>query len=154
ENLRGLVADDGRWSHIAGGIKLPIDKAPVLIEDDIESIANNLVPVKGKPMQFTFAHQEIANKENLVLEPFFRIHDARYMMYWMALTPAQYSSYMDSIAAAEKEKLELEKRTVDFIVPGEQQPEVDHVMQTEKSRKGVAHNQTFREAVGGGYFSY
>lgn len=154
ENLRGLVADDGRWSHIANGEKLPVDKAPVLIEKDIENIANNLVPVKGKPMQFTFAHQKMANKQDLVLEPFFRIQDARYMMYWMALTPGQYSNYIDSIAAAEKEKLELEKRTVDFLIPGEQQPEADHVMQSEKSAKGFAHDQAFREATSNGYFSY
>lgn len=154
ENLKGLVADDGRWSHIAGGEKLPVNKAPVLIEDNIEHIAHNLAPVKGKPMQFTFAHQKMVNKENIILEPFFRIHDARYMMYWMALTPAQYSSYMDSIATVEKEKLELEKRTVDFVAPGEQQPEADHVMQSEKSRKGVVQDQAFREASGGGYFSY
>ncbi|MCH5719451.1 hypothetical protein MKP07_26175 [Niabella hibiscisoli] len=44
-----------------------------------------------------------------MLEPFFRIHDTRYMMYWMALTPAQYNNYIDSIAHAEKEKLDLEK---------------------------------------------
>ena len=39
-------------------------------------------------------------------------------------------SYLDSIAAVEKEKLELEKRTIDFVAPGEQQPEVDHAMQS------------------------
>ncbi|MBO9593973.1 MAG: glycoside hydrolase family 127 protein [Niabella sp.] len=154
ENLRGLLADDGRWSHIAGGEKLPVDQAPVFIEDKTAAIAGHLVPVKGKPMQFQFVDQKMANPEKLILEPFFRIHDARYMMYWMALTPAQYSRHMDSVANAEKEKLELEKRTVDFVAPGEQQPEADHVMRSENSKKGVAHDQTFREAAGGGYFSY
>jgi hypothetical protein len=38
-----------------------------------------------------------------VLEPFYRIHDARYMMYWMALTNKQYRSYLDSLAVQEKE---------------------------------------------------
>ncbi|SDD26124.1 glycoside hydrolase family 127 protein [Niabella drilacis] len=154
EELRGLVADDGRWSHIAGGEKLPVDKAPVFIADRAEDIAGHLVPIKGKPMQFRFADQKMANGERMILEPFFRIHDARYMMYWMALTPAQYSSYMDSIANIEKGKLELEKRTVDFVAPGEQQPEADHEMRSENSKKGVAHDGAFREAVNGGYFSY
>ena len=154
ENLRGLVADDGRWGHIAGGEKLPVDKAPILIEDKIENIAGNVVPIKGRPMQFTFVHQKMMNQEGVTLEPFFRIHDARYMMYWMALTPAQYSSYTNSIATIEKEKLELEKRTVDFVAPGEQQPEADHAMQSENSKKGITRDQAFREALGGGYFSY
>ncbi|MBK6286024.1 MAG: glycoside hydrolase family 127 protein [Draconibacterium sp.] len=32
EDLKGLVADDGRWAHIAGGERLPVDKAPIIIE--------------------------------------------------------------------------------------------------------------------------
>lgn len=154
EDLVGLVAGDGRWGHIAGGEKLPVDKAPILINEQIEQIANNLVPVEGRPMVFTFKQQKIINKEQLVLEPFFRIHDARYMMYWMALTPRDYKHYIDSIAALEKIRLDIEKRTVDFVAPGEQQPEADHQMFSEKSRKGVAHNSAFREASDGGYFSY
>lgn len=155
QNIRGLIADDGRWSHIAHGEKLPVSQAPVLVADRIEDISGKLVPVKGKPLQFTFANSlNVVNKADLVLEPFFRIHDARYMMYWMALTPVQYNNYMDSIAHAEKEKLELEKRTVDFVAPGEQQPEVDHQMQGERSRRGTAHNQAYRDAPGDGYFSY
>ncbi|MFC2129792.1 DUF4986 domain-containing protein, partial [Bacteroidota bacterium] len=33
EDLKGLVADDGRWGQIASGQRLPIDKAPIIIED-------------------------------------------------------------------------------------------------------------------------
>lgn len=154
EDLRGLVADDGRWSHIASGRKLSVDKAPILIEEDVESIVHNIIPIEGKPMQFRFTHQRVENGKNIVLEPFFRIHDSRYMMYWMALTPTQYESHIDSIARAEEKRMELEERTVDFVAPGEQQPEVDHAIQSEKSRKGVANDQTFREATSGGYFSY
>jgi DUF1680 family protein len=35
EDLKGLVADDSRWGHIASGKKLPIDKAPIIIEDNV-----------------------------------------------------------------------------------------------------------------------
>ena len=48
------------------------------------------------------------------LQPFYQIHDARYMMYWMALSNGQYHSYLDSITADEKEKIVLDKRTIDF----------------------------------------
>lgn len=155
QNIRGLIADDGRWSHIAHGEKLPVNQAPVIVSEQIGDISQKLVPVKGKPLQFTFAaNLNVVNNADLVLEPFFRIHDARYMMYWMALTPPKYNNYMDSIAHAEKERLELEKRTVDFVAPGEQQPEVDHQMQSDRSRRGTAHDQAFREAAAGGYFSY
>ena len=154
EQLRGLVADDSRWGHIASGQKLPVDKAPIIIEDHFSVISNKIKPVKGHPMIFTFANEKIINPEKLVLEPFYRIHDSRYMMYWMTLTPKQYVYYLDSVAGNETKKLALEKRTIDFVAPGEQQPEVDHAMQNENSRTGSSLDEFWREAFNGGYFSY
>jgi hypothetical protein len=75
-------------------------------------------------------------------------------MYWMALTNTQYHSYLDSIAANEKENLALENRTIDFVTPGEQQPEVDHAIQSYNSNSGNNLDEFYREANDGGYFSY
>ncbi|WP_153799776.1 glycoside hydrolase family 127 protein [Foetidibacter luteolus] len=154
EDLKGLVADDGRWAHIAGGKKLPVDKAPVIIADDKPSITGALKPVKDKPLHFTVTGLKVMNGMDMELQPFYEVHDARYMLYWMALSNAGYRSYLDSIAAEEKEMVALQNRTVDFVAPGEQQPEVDHALQSDKSRKGNAHDQFFREAFEDGYFSY
>ena len=154
EDLAGLIADDGRWGQIPGGKRLPVDKAPILIEDNLSKITDELVPVKDEPLSFTAPNLKIINPIKVLMEPFFRIHDARYMMYWMALTSTQYHSYLDSIAADEKEKLALENRTVDFVAPGEQQPEADHEMQSSNSNTGVLLDEFWRDARNGGYFSY
>jgi DUF1680 family protein len=154
EDMKGLVADDGRWSHIAGGKKLPLDKAPIIIEDNIMSLTNRLKPVAGKPLTFSVADVKVINPVNIVLEPFYKIHDARYMMYWMALSNAGYRTYLDSIAITEKQKLELQKRTVDFVAPGEQQPEADHFIQSKNSNTGNLHDEFWRDARSDGYFSY
>jgi uncharacterized protein len=154
ENLQGLVADDSRWGHIASGKKLPIDKAPIIIEDNIASLTNKLKPVAGKPLTFTASQIKLVNPINIVFEPFFKIHDARYMMYWMALSNRQYKSYVDSISILENQKLELQKRTIDFVAPGEQQPEVDHAMQRQASNTGNNLDEFWRDARGGGFFSY
>jgi hypothetical protein len=154
EDLKGLIANDSRWGHIPGGKKLPVDKAPIFIEDNLSSITNDLVPVKNEPLNFTLHDVKMVNPINVKLQPFYTIHDARYMMYWMALSNEQYKSYLDSIAAVEKEKLALEKRTIDFVAPGEQQPEVDHQMQSNQSQSGVANDAFYRDASGGGFFSY
>ncbi len=153
EDLKGLIADDGRWGQYAGGEYLPVDKAPILVYDDIENIAQKLVPVKGKPLNFKL-DVKMVNPMELTLEPFYQIHDARYMMYWLALTNSGYKAYTDSLTKIETAKLELEKRTIDYVMPGEQQPETDHAMQVEKSNKGNNMNEFFREARDGGYFSY
>ncbi|HPG39425.1 MAG TPA: glycoside hydrolase family 127 protein [bacterium] len=153
EDLKGLIADDGRWSQYAGGEYLPVDKAPILIEDDLLNIGNKLAPVKGAPLHFKLDVKMI-NPLELTLEPFNQIHDTRYMIYWLALTNAGYRAYIDSLADIEKEKLALEKRTIDYVSPGEQQPETDHALQKENSVTGNNLNEFWREARNGGYFSY
>ncbi|MFN7117790.1 MAG: beta-L-arabinofuranosidase domain-containing protein [Saprospiraceae bacterium] len=154
ENLRGLVADDSRWGHIASGQKLPLDQAPIIIEDNITSIVKKLKPVKGKPLNFTASKIKMINPVNVTFEPFYNIHDSRYMMYWMALSSTDYQSYVDSIANLEKAKLLLQQRTVDFVATGEQQPEADHAMQNAQSRSGTFQDEFWRDASNGGYFSY
>lgn len=153
EDLKGLVADDGRWGQYAGGEYLPVDKAPILITDDIQNIGSKLEPVEGKPLNFKL-NVKMINPMDLTLEPFSQIHDARYMMYWLALTNDGYKTYVDSLAKIEKEKLALEKRTIDYVATGEQQPETDHAMQNEKSASGNSYNEFWREARNGGFFSY
>lgn len=154
EDLKGLIADDSRWGHIASGEKLPVDKAPIIIEDDLNKLTTELVPVKNKPLNFTIPAVKLVNPVDVTLQPFYQIHNARYMMYWMALSNNGYKSYIDSLSAIEKQKIELDKRTIDFVAPGEQQPEADHAMQNEKSRTGNNQDQMFRQAFNGGYFSY
>jgi hypothetical protein len=153
EDLKGLVADDSRWGHIASGKKLPLDKAPIIIEDNINSLTTKLKPVAGKPLTFTASQIKLVNSVNVVFEPFFKIHDARYMMYWMALSNQQYHSYLDSITLLENQKLDLQKRTIDFVAPGEQQPEADHAMQKQNSNTGNNMDEFWRDARNG-FFSY
>ena len=154
EDLAGLIADDSRWGQTPSGKRLPIDKAPILIEDNLSKITDELVPVKDKPLTFTVPRLKMINPIKVLMEPFYRIHDARYMMYWMTLTSTQYHKYLDSIAADEKVKLELENRTVDFVAPGEQQPEADHAMKSSNSNSGNNLDEFWRDASNEGYFSY
>ena len=154
ESLDGLVAGSGRWAHISGGRKLAVDKAPIIIQDNVTAIADNLTPIPGKPLTFKASGVKIENPVDLVFEPFYQIHDARYMMYWMSLSNKEYRSYLDSVATIEQYKLALEKRTVDFVAPGEQQPEADHAMQKLNSNTGNSSDEFWRDARNEGFFSY
>jgi len=82
EDLKGLIADDGRWGQYAAGEYLPVDKAPILIDDTIQNIGDKLLPVKDKPLNFKL-NVKMINPMELTLEPFYKIHNARYMMYWL-----------------------------------------------------------------------
>ena len=171
EDLAHLVADDSRFGQYASGKKLPINEAPILINNNIDAIANQLQPVAGKPLHFTFdiehgtlkienwpapSNNVQSSMFNLQLEliPFFELHDARYMMYWLALSEDSYKSYLDGLAKQEQERQALEARTVDKVQPGEQQPETDHKMETDQSQVGNTNDTFFRDARDGHYFSY
>ena len=155
EDLRGLIAGDGRWEHIAHGRMLPVNEAPVLIANDIKKITDKLVPVQGNPLAFSMANLNIVNADKeLILQPFFQIHDARYMMYWLHLSESGYQRVLDSIASMEAVMMELAGRTVAFVQPGHQQPEADHFMEFSQSNAGIHMDQFFRYARNGGYFSY
>ncbi len=154
EDLAGLVGDDGRWGHIAHGKKLPLDKAPMIIEDNTAALTGKLTPVAGKRVTFTAPKVNIINAVNTVFEPFYKIHDSRYMIYWMTLSATQYRSFLDSMTIIEAEKMALEKRTIDAVAPGEQQPEVDHALQKLNSNTGNFKDEFWRDASKEGYFSY
>ena len=153
EDMAHLIADDSRFGQYASGAKLPIDQAPILINNNIETIPSQLTPVAGKPLHFTLS-TKMVNGISGELQPFFEIHDSRYMMYWLALTEDSYQQYLDRLAQEEKERQALEARTVDKVQPGEQQPETDHKMETDGSYTGNSNNVFFRDARDGHSFSY
>ena len=99
EDLAHLVADDSRFGQYASGKKLPINEAPILINNNIDAIANQLQPVAGKPLHFTLSTKMVNGQWSMVNEliPFFELHDARYMMYWLALSEDSYKSYLDGL---------------------------------------------------------
>ena len=154
EDLAGLLADDSRFGQMAVGQKLPVDQAPYLIANQVEDIANDLEPIAGKPLHFNLKTR-MENKIEGELQPFFEIHDSRYMLYWLALSSDGYKEYIDNLAKEEKARMELEASTTDKVQPGEQQPESDHFMEAdETSTRGITNDVPFRDARNGGSFSY
>ncbi|HEX2920532.1 MAG TPA: beta-L-arabinofuranosidase domain-containing protein [Bacteroidales bacterium] len=153
EDMTGLIADDGRWAHIASGRKIPLATSPVLVAEEQSSLPSKLLPVEGKPLTFSMNNIKMANRSDLILEPFSGIHDSRYIIYWMSLNESDFKSYIDSLAVIEKKTLALDNRTIDFVAPGEQQPEVDHLIERQNSNSGNTLDQSWRDARNG-FFSY
>jgi len=156
EDLAHLIADDSRFGQLAVGKKLPINEAPILINDDINAIAGQMTPISERPLHFMLETKVVNGDANKVyeLQPFFEIHDSRYMMYWLALSESSYKDYLAKLAQEEQERQALEERTVDKVQPGEQQPESDHFMETDNSFVGNTNDIFFRDARDGHYFSY
>ena len=156
-DLRGLIADDGRWAHIAHGSLVSLFETPPIIgtRTAILSKLENMKPVSGKPLHFTVPGLfQDATYRDLELEPFSGIHDSRYMIYWLAATQPEYDRYLEALREAERQKLILDGRTIDAVNTGEQQPEADHLMIQQNTQTGVHKDELWRNARPGGYFQY
>ena len=150
--LPGLVAGDGRMAHISPGPYLPLDGAPMLVGDRA-LLASRIHPVPGRPL--TFEAPDLirpAEARHLELMPFFRVHDARYVIYWRSVPVEAYDDVVAALRDREKARLERDRRTLDRVSPGEQQPEVEHNVRSERSSTGTLHGRLWRDA--GGWFSY
>ena len=147
-----LLADDSRMGHIAQGAVCPIDSAPVFVSDTAD-FAHRIKPGPGQPLTFTargLAQGKGAEKLRLI--PFFRLHDARYMMYWPTSTPAMLAGDRAAVAKADAVRRALDARTIDQVAPGEQQPESDHAYMADGADTGLAPQGRWRHAKG--WFSY
>jgi len=157
ENLVGLVAEYGRWDQGANGPLVPLYETPCILgkRDEIVSILNSLQPVNSKPLSFICSGLFSGEKDKkYILEPFFRIHDSRYIIYWLAMDEVKYREFIEHAQEIEKEKIALDNRTIDSVNPGEQQPETDHQLQQHNSRNGLHYGEGWRDAVDGGFFQY
>ena len=147
-----FLADDARMGHIAHGQVCPLESAPTFVSHRRDFI-RRFKPVAGKPLTFT-APGLVQGGAGGATEfiPFFRLHDARYTVYWPQSTPGEYARMKLETAAKEAERLALDARTIDQVAPGEQQPESDHGFQGEGAEAGITKGQHWRSASK--WFSY
>jgi len=120
---------------------------------DTKDFMDRFKPVPGRPLTFT-APGLVQGKDvgSVVFMPFFRLHDARYVMYWPYSTPANLQAMQARAAEGEKERLALNALTIDQVAPGEQQPESDHFFKSDGGEAGINQGKHWRHATG--WFSY
>ena len=155
DQMPDLRAGEGRHSQIAEGPLLPLHDAPTLVVSDPENVAGQFEPVAAEPLTFRARASDLirpAPYGDLKLIPFFRLHDARYVLYWPIATRQEYGAERERRAAAERERLALEAATIDRVVPGQQQSEVDHKFAGEQTGNGTFRDRSWRDARG--WFSY
>ena len=152
EDMERVFADASRMGHIASGRSYPLDSAPLFVSND-EGIAANIKPVEGKTLTFTASDLLYPSRfKNLELIPFYKLHEARYMIYWQATTEDGLEEINKKNQEEAKVRAELEAQTIDQVFPGEQQPESDHFFKGEQTESGVFKERHWRHAHK--WFSY
>lgn len=151
DELVGLLADDSRMGHIAWGPLHPLQDAPILV-GEMDSMADKLEPVANKTLHFRMKDGVYPPDPEILLEPFYGIHDARYTLYWQVASQDELERIRKVQAELEATRLALEAITIDQVSPGEQQPEVEHGFRGRLTETGINQNRLWRHARG--WFSY
>jgi len=145
EDLVGLRANDSRMGHVAEGPEVPLNKVPALLADASAIPSNVVADPSAGPLHFKLKHiVEPAAPVGLALIPFFRLHDARYQMYWETTTREAIAAREKQMAAAERARIAREAATLDWVAPGEQQPEVEHAFHGEDTQTGLYNGRRWR----------
>lgn len=151
-NMDGLFADESRGGHIAKGKKYPLQDMPFFVSSNAD-ITSQIKPVANRPLSFTTTNLIYPVKDrSLELIPFFRLHDSRYIIYWQKVTAEKLQAIQQKVAETEAIKQKLDEATLDVVIPGEQQPESDHFIESEDTATGVTNDRHWRSAKG--WFSY
>lgn len=124
---------------------------PVIIGDK-DDIVSHIKKVEGKPLTFTLSGVYPKKYDGMTLEPFYRLYECRYMVYWPVWSQQELNAKQGQLEKEESERAAIDKITSDKVTCGEQQPESDHFIQMDKSQTGNDDGKHWREAEG--WFSY
>ncbi len=131
---------------------------PAIVAEEPTLLAS-LKPVAAKPNTFhgspdVFRIPGGKTDGGMTLEPFYKLYDRHYDVYWDRFTSAEWTVQEQKYAAEIQRRKNLEARTVDSINPGEEQNERDHNLKGEKTNAGDFGDRHYRDATEGGWFSW
>ncbi len=158
EALQNEYAGAGRMDHAPGsmGKNISLTQSPMLIgerEDVLDRI--KLEDATDLTFRIDASRPDVQTYKwnSLPLKPFYTIHHARYMAYWLQQTNGQYAN--SNLARSEAVSEALARRTLDFVVPGEQQSEAGHEYNYSScSTTGTHNSEPYRDARAGGHVQY
>ena len=134
-----------------GSEKPGIMGVPVLVTDN-RPVKEWIRSTDAPELKFTT--KNVGRPQDVLLQPFYSIHDQRYIIYWDQYTEEEWK---DKKAGYEREMqrlADMEKRTIDVVRFGEQQSEKDHDLTGENTGVGSYMDRKFRDAPNGGWFSF
>ncbi|MEO5712766.1 MAG: beta-L-arabinofuranosidase domain-containing protein, partial [Luteolibacter sp.] len=125
---------------------------PVFVATDEADLLAHLKPT-GKAFA-EFRSDGVVKRQDLIFVPFNRIYEEHYAVYFPLLNPSEWKAGEGDLLAAEARRTKLDQATLDTVQPGFQQSEVEHRFQSENSESGDFQDRKWRDARGGGWFSY
>jgi len=123
---------------------------PVLMTDK-RNPSEWMEPVKDKTN--TFITNGVGRPRDVEMKPFYTFYDRRYTIYWDMFTESAWKTRETEYFAEQERKKKIREAQLDFVPPGEMQPERDHNFKGERTSPGSFKERANRESRGG-WFSY
>jgi hypothetical protein len=160
-DLEGFAAKPERTAILDGPLVLAalidLKKPNPGIVSERAGWLDQLQPVDHQTATFTGDIFQVPGEEKaetLKLEPFYKVYQKNYEVYWDQFTPVEWQGKEKDYAAVLEQRRQKELRTVDSVNPGEEQNERDHNQLGEKSGSGDFGDHFYRDAGEGGWFSW
>jgi uncharacterized protein len=151
QDLKGLFADDSRMGHVASGAMIPLENTAILRQDIQAGLLTKDPESQIFKVPQNAFHQGSVDGD-VTLYPFYKIHDARYQIYWPILASDKSQSFLEDLKVKDEWLLRLEAITLDQVAAGEQQPEAEHDFASTASQTGTHQHAFWRSAKD--WFSY
>lgn len=137
-----------------GPIDDPEAKSPVYVPVLLTESRNPsdwLKPVENKSN--TFIMSGVGKPRDVELKPFYQTYIRRYSVFWDIFTGEAWDKKQAEYKLELARKAEIKARTIDFVQPGEMQPEREHNFKGEKTTPYMFQDRMYRESRGG-WFSF
>lgn len=130
----------------------PLIDVPILVTEETD-VNKWVKPIEGEPLAFVTEAIGKPGNERIKLIPFYELHHQRYTIYWNVMNEVEFSNFQDEEQELFKKMQEI---TVDTVIPGEQQPEIEHHMKSKNSNVGYVNlvHKSWRDSREEGFFSY
>jgi DUF1680 family protein len=138
-----LAADLGPAAEPFDGVE------PALVG---EKLLGDLVPVAGEKSSFKAA--SIGRPGALHFKPFFSQYGRRTAVYFRRFDQQAWRRRLAEVESAEKARRELDARSVDFVVLGEEKSEQEHRLESKISYPVSYRRRPGRDARTGGFFEF
>jgi len=129
---------------------------PAVVADE-KTLLTSLRPIAAKANTFSGSPDVFlnANEENqpVTFGPFYQASRESYEVYWDRFTPAEWQVKKTEYKAELERQKEIEARTVDYVIAGEEQNERDHNLKEENTDVRDFNDRAFRIVGTNGWFS-
>lgn len=124
---------------------------PVFVNEE-KNIVDHIKRTTETPLRFVTLPEGGVGRVTMM--PFYQVYDQYQTVYWDVYSPAEWD-VVEAKRNAELEHIaELDKRTLDYIVLGEMQPERDHNLDGENTRFGESFLRKYRYTYENGWFAF